>query len=721
MTTQALPSVVLDPAAEYRPVPGYRVVATDMEVLRAYPLRDGHVWAKGERAASVCSRLAEEDGIEYATLRPCRDWLRELSVPDALTGGGIATLQASFGDTRPVDAAGAASCVERWLNEQWPALRGLLDSADALAQFLADGVTDEARAALRWLCQRKPASARHRLVARLLDHPDPLAAWLGLESGGDLRWVDDAAGFLPQALPPGLQDRVARHWRAVLVSSDGFSRAALLLGKDVGALRKVVRREAEAVYDGKPPRERARLEEACRVLFGDDWVIRRAAQQSGWPRLDPQADVPQMLEWFRTYREKADWGQPFSEERLAAARSFQDWFLDRERFPRWCAQGERGPLSFCVNNVIRDEIRTATVLLLLVDGLGYREHGDLLRELTDQAPSLQVTRDQVVLTTLPTITAVCKGSLLSGRPQREWRTATYKEMVGTCRRRSTRSYYYDTFAVGTIIEKLTDTQTSLVAVNYTDLDRALHDASDAGAIRGLIVGKVSELAMYLAEVASAVAGQVETFAIIIASDHGQVVGPCRPITPGEEVVKQRLRPVTGQPRPFEVLLPRDQTLCTEDYYAITDDSAWDAGTRPVFGCHGGIFPEEVVTRLTAYGFRPPLVSIDLAAQGKGIAGVNGTIGWHVRNLSAVAITVRKVWLAWGDRRVPLPPPPHPVGAFMERNFPDQKVEGWPGPEDAPSARVEAEYVPYAKGEALMASGPATIESESGYEASPFEL
>src|SRR5262249_55495638 len=160
-------------------------------------------------------------------------------------------------------------------------------------------------------------------------------------------------------------------------------------------------------------------------------------------------------------REKASWGQPMCAERLAAAKSFQDWFLDRERFPKWCAQGERGPLSFLVNGVIRDEVKNAsTVLLLLVDGLGYREHGDLMQKVIDLAPTLHVTREQVVLATLPTITAICKGSLLSGRHQREWQTADYKSMVGACRRRNTRSFYFDAFDVGDVIEKLTDPQTS---------------------------------------------------------------------------------------------------------------------------------------------------------------------------------------------------------------------------------------------------------------------
>jgi hypothetical protein len=375
-----------------------------------------------------------------------------------------------------------------------------------------------------------------------------------------------------------------------------------------------------------------------------------------------------------------------------------------------------------VNPIIRDTVKNSSAaLLLLVDGLGYREHDELTALLLDRAPALRIVRDEPILATLPTITAVAKGCLLSGMPQREWQSANYKEMGARCRRHGTRSFHFDRFAVGEVIDKLLDPQTSLVVVNYIDLDAALHAATDAANIRAVIGGKLAELTMNLARVAEEVVGQLQQFAVIVASDHGQIVGACKPLAPQQGVVKQRLRLTTGAQLPFEVSLPRSMTLCTEDYHAIGDDQAWSTEQRPVFGCHGGLFPEEVLTRVTVYGFRQQTIEISVDASGSGVAGLSGTLSWRFKNLSAVPVTVHKVWLAWpggcGSLRAPL----YPVPAFREKAFPEQKVDGWPAPEMAGQVTLEVECIPHGGRESLTAHGPARIEAEHGYEVSPFEL
>lgn len=108
---------------------------TDADVIRAYPLREGKVWAQGERAASVCARLADEEEVEFVALKPCKDWLQELTVPEAMVRDGLSALQTVFWEVTPRDATAAVNCVERWLLERRPVFRGLLDSADELAQF----------------------------------------------------------------------------------------------------------------------------------------------------------------------------------------------------------------------------------------------------------------------------------------------------------------------------------------------------------------------------------------------------------------------------------------------------------------------------------------------------------------------------------------------------------------------------------------------------------
>jgi hypothetical protein len=722
MTITLSAAVVLDPAEEYFPQAGYRVARSDGDILRLYPFQKNRIWAAGSRATEVCQRLAEEERLSYVRLRPCLDWLRELRLPEVLKAGHEDELRRAFRAALPQDARGAASCVELWLAERFPAVFRLLDSPDDLAAHLDRG--DDAapvRAALLWVCGRRPDSQRHQLVAEVLRSPDPVAAWFGLRDEDDLGWVERANGFFPQNLPAALSERLGRHWRDRLVTAAGFEAAARVVAQNVGALRRVVRQQAEEIYRTRPPAEQRRLEASCCVVFGDEWVLQQAARQAGWSPLDPGADVGGLLEWYSTYRARLDWRSVPESQRVAAAQSFGEWFLRSNRFRAWCAQGDKGPLLFRVHSFIRDEVKQSTVLLIIVDGLGYWEHGQLIQKVQDEVANLQVTMDVPILATLPTITAVCKGSLLSGRPQREWGTPNYRRMAAECALRQRRTHYHDHFPVDTVIEQMQDAQTSLVVVNYTGLDSELHAATEGGSIPGKVAGRLSELSANVAGVVRALEGQVEGFAVLVASDHGQVVGACEGDEAPGDVVRQRLRLARGEQLPFEVALSRDDTLCSQDYWAIADARAWGRAGTKLFGCHGGLFPEEVLTRLTTLKMAAPELRVEVTVSGSGVGGVDGNATLRIKNLSPVPVTVRRAWLNWRDRNVPLLPPAHPVPAYSERVLPAQTVGVWPAPEDAPSARARVAFVAPAGREEQQAEGAAELTSDPGYEVSVFRL
>src|SRR5262245_18543244 len=101
-------------------MPGYRLLRTDLDVVRWYPFRDQRIWAQGRRAAQVCGRLAAEQGLSFSELRTCKEWLHNLRVPASLVSDHLLALQAAFRVEPPIDMSGAAACVERWLSEEMP-------------------------------------------------------------------------------------------------------------------------------------------------------------------------------------------------------------------------------------------------------------------------------------------------------------------------------------------------------------------------------------------------------------------------------------------------------------------------------------------------------------------------------------------------------------------------------------------------------------------------
>lgn len=706
------------------PFRGYRILERESDLLRVVPFDGSPLWVRGARISSTCERLAKDQGVTYTLLHPPNELLRDLQIPASVLKSHGEKLKDHLRLEAPFDDGSAVNRLREWIAAQFPQVLKVMENADELASFLvAQGPTAEVERALAiWLCRFQADSPRHSLVDRILTTTDPLKEWMGIGSDGDLSWILRAAGFFPKTIPIEWVESLRLHWRTVLMGPGGFQLASQVVQNEIGALRGFIKEEATRIYDSRNPKEKQGLEGECRIIFGDLWIQARSSQQTGWTRLPPDSTKEDVCDWYHSYRRKLSWPMPIEGERLAAAQSFQHWYLNPERFAKWAIQGERGPLSFRANSLIRDEVKANDVLLLVIaDGLGHWEQGQLVRKIVEKTEAVKVAVDLPIFATLPTVTAVCKGSLLSGRPQRDWKTADLKDMTGECARKGTRYYYHEGFPVEKVITWMCDSETSLVVLNYIEIDKALHSAPSGRESEARLDGQLTTLARLISDVADAVVADVAKFSIMIVSDHGQVVGPCVPLAPKGVIFKQRLRRGDSDPESFEVLLRKQESLCTEDYLFISDGHAWQEGTEPVFGCHGGAFPEEVITRVSVLQPKPALPHVEISGLGKGVAGVNGAVEWRAKNCSGVSLTVARVRLVFGDKSLPLVPPGAPVPAFMERPFDAQRVNGWPTPEEAKSAKLQVELMMPAAKTPFVVEANVEIVSDSGYQVTEFSL
>jgi len=162
-------------------------------------------------------------------------------------------------------------------------------------------------------------------------------------------------------------------------------------------------------------------------------------------------------------------------------------------------------------------------------------------------------------------------------------------------------------------------------------------------------------------------------------------------------------------------------MCARDYFLINTGTAWATGGENLFGCHGGSFPEEVITRVSLLSTRPNRPQLRVAGEGRGVSGGDGTIDWSVTNTSGVEVSVTKATLRIGTRHTLLQPPPTPVPAFGIRACQARNVPNWPSAEDARQAVLELEYFVLGRSIPAAAQGTVALQSTLGYESTIFRL
>jgi hypothetical protein len=713
--------IILDPSGLYRVQPGFDVIQSDTDVLSLGSLEN--IWAKGKRATGAVQRLAKERDLETLSLRPPSEWFISIGLPQSLVTKESASISQFFTDEPPTTDSEARDRVRLWVGSSpYSAVLGLLENADLLlSAFVDEGMDALKRDLLLWVAKARGDVGSSSFVSALLVCGDPVSEWLGLEESDGTRWIARSAGFLPSKLAAQTVERFQKHWRELLIAGRFDLAVEALRCPLPKSLATQIKRIATEVFAGLSPRNQAGQEENARLIFGPRWKPLKPPQVR-WKPLAGTEDIQDVLDWFRQYRSELSWRSAMPAERVRAAQSFRQWYLDRDRFPRWCVEGERGQLSFRVNSIIRDAQHShSAVLVVIVDGLGHDEHIRLLDDIYERTSSLHVHIDIPVFSVLPTITPICKGALLSGRPQRERSSLQpdYSKLVRDCARVNFRGRYLPSWDEGKVAEWLADADTSLVVVNHIELDSQLHDCRSGAAVEARIEGALAYLATSIASLIERVELELDSLGVIICSDHGQVVGPCRAVPPPAEVVQQRLRVASTGKQAHEMELLGSVSLCAEDYWFLDDDSAWSANGQEVFGCHGGVFPEEVITRVTLLSTTPSEPQIKVTASGTGVSGVSGNLTWGVTNGSKVEISVVRATVRYESQSISLLPLSHVVPANARRDAPEELLRDWPTQEQAYGALLEIEYV--VAGKSLTASGAVSLSVTPGYESSVFNL
>ncbi len=387
------------------------------------------------------------------------------------------------------------------------------------------------------------------------------------------------------------------------------------------------------------------------------------SQRSHLERLVPR-DIPELLSIDASEREALSWAERYLSYREwqvgvalddeAAVRtaeelaeSFADWLL--ENYPRLTTKSyEDSPLNIRGRYVVNELSKSYRVLWVVVDGLNYLNHRRLLCLLANTDASLSVERDYKLLAVLPTITEKAKYGLTSGllprqNVNREWDVRKVLSAI----------FPHAQYAGETQEDKLkaalADQSVRLCYWNMTAVDDCYHSQTDPDAIHNNIGARLDALAKNISRLVMGAANP-DQVAVVISTDHGQMLGPCI-----KHEIKLKEPGVHGRTAEGNPLMLEDSAdhayvkaadgsavLLNPTLYQLSEPTTialksyhfggWSKDSQGrAWGVHGGLFPEEVVVGLSVLRRKHQQKPVTASITGIGEVGKPGRITLLVDN------------------------------------------------------------------------------------------
>lgn len=315
--------------------------------------------------------------------------------------------------------------------------------------------------------------------------------------------------------------------------------------------------------------------------------LARATLFGGEPLADVSATYGAIVGQATTRRER---------ENEAFARALEQW--NRESG----ATGDLVPVEAFLDRVLAPLATDVTLLLIVLDGLSYAVHRDLLRDMVRQGWVELVpagrTEAPPLVAALPSLTEISRTSLLSGRLARgkaaDERNAFSRHPALVAASRSHRPpVLFHKAALG-LANGLADEVRSAIADPQQRVVGVVHNVVDAqldGSDQLDVHWALNDLRLVRALLREARdAGRI----VVVAGDHGHVLD--------HETVQHtarggaRWRPADTPPEPFEMLFEGGRVLTPDGtrraVLAWSETVRYGAKSR---GYHGGAAPQEVLT------------------------------------------------------------------------------------------------------------------------------
>ena len=631
--------IVLDPTGLY-PIPsGYVAITTEVEWFRSFGTGASPYWVKGKR---LC-----DWAIEWLRLRGREQTVQIKQDPRP-------RLEALF---HPL------LLPSEWNDAQLLALSSKLDEypENPIAHFLAEVTNHDLQLWLgkpsiphlaTWLAIQ--VSATYQIFEQVWQRQvlaNPLTKYYQTPDKRSLlcRWLGIAQPVTelepyPLPIPHWLTDEFDQFWEQALYRSDASILDNLILATQPG--RERITAQAFKVLTNRPGLiTKARETKLSAYLTHQQKVELSDRHPSAQPEPLPlHASPQQALTWVtESYLPFRRWEVVISEvssnQRISdhLADSFVEWLL--KHYPDLKEDSVKDSyLNYSVASLVCHLCQESPVLWVVVDGLGWLDHQELLGYLISQR-QLTIERSLPRFSILPTVTKYAKWSLYSQLLPR------HSSWVDDMNKAFSTIGMGERYSDSRKAELLRDLRTGkhrLYCWDNTQFDKLFHNARDWKHLYK--VERQASLKTIAAEIQSCVSEfpNPEQLQVVVATDHGQLMGELAQIIHCPDGLKVEGRVAIGKTDdPRFVVLERGRYGLPNDFSLVRSSASFGSYSyttdKAIIGSHGGLFPEEVVVGVSVLRKFVTRQSVLIHCQGGGEAGKPGMLEVTIDNPNSVEL------------------------------------------------------------------------------------
>lgn len=636
--------IVLDPIGVYKIPKGYIAITTEVEWIKSFGTSNSPCWVKGRRLCDWAKEwlrvwdklhlIAEEKQSPRLRLQQL---FNSINIPDEWTDVQILNLATKL-DSYPQENPIAYLLADATQTDKqiWLAA----PSVENLATWLAIQVPQECRVLEQvWQYQ-------HHELANYYQTEDKLALlrrWLGIAQP-----IITELPQYPLSIPSVMEQEFDDYWEKKIYQTEAKILDEIIPSEQVGFAR--IAQLAFSVFNKRPKfNNKTREKKLASYLNHQQQLILRDNQ----PLLKPEAlaldaSPEQALTWvtdkYLPFRRWAVVTEQSSSERIFSERlanSFMEWIL--QHYPKMKFDAvENSQLNYSVASLVQNLCQSSPVLWVVVDGLGWLDHVELLDYLANN--QLAVERDvEPRFSILPTKTEYAKWSLYA---QLLPSASSWVNDAGKAFSFMGLGERYTDGRTDKLLEDLKTAKHKLYCWDTEQFDKLYHTERDWHHLynvkrRHTLEGIAKEILSFVKAYP-----QPENMQIVIASDHGQLFGItekilCNPGDVQKLEIKGRIAiGTTDDPR--LVVLDRDSYGLPHDISVVRGTACLRASGKNTdtkfISSHGGLFPEEVVIGVSVLKKSVQRRSVLVTCYGEGEALKTGNLVITIDNPNSVPIT-----------------------------------------------------------------------------------
>jgi hypothetical protein len=642
--------IILDSTSLYQPSADYIVITTEVEFITYFTLENDGYWLKGKRLCDWAKEylrvwnkldlITEEKQNPRLKLETI---LQPLSIPNNWNDQFILEIVTKLDQDHSENKVVSFLANLTNTNQEFWLTTDL--SIKHLAQWLSIKITQEYQIFKDVWLNHLINNNHHDLLKyyQIENKEQLLKSWLGLNY--DFNIIEEL-GKYPLDIPDLYLEEFKQFWHHKIYQTETKILNKLILPEETG--NQII---ANIAYDILLNNPSWITQE---IITKISYYLNRQQISNLQQKLPPKQPLPLLIDATPedTLKWVTEYYLPFrkwettinitaKQEQISEklADSFVNWLV--KYYPELKLDNvEQSLLNYNVTAQVQKLAQENIIIWVVVDGLGWLDHQDLINILTEDH-QLKLEKDITPrFSILPTKTEYAKWSLYAQLLPEDtnWKPNAKEgfSYIESGKRYTDHNKHL-------LTQDLQGNKFNIYCWDTDQLDKVYHQEKDWKTLYK--VERINALESIARNIKHILAeyNHPEKLKIVIASDHGQIMGKTEKLTNSPEELQSKGRMAIGKtdnPH-FMVLsaksfgLPYDISVVKNSDCITTFNYTKD---QEIIGSHGGLFPEEVVVGFSVLSKTVKRQAISIICEGEGTAKSTGELTIKINNPNLISLT-----------------------------------------------------------------------------------